>query len=100
MSKEIDFGSEMQELANVVAQYAPENWEKMTVQFEFYSDGDYGIESRADCADGKYPVDFDEEDIDALEKTFKSIRKKSIERWNISHFEFNNEGDCEINFEY
>ena len=100
MSKEIDFSSEMQELANVIAQYAPENWEKMITSFEPYGPADYGIDSCAIVGNEKVPVDFDEEDIDRLEKTFMAIQAKSVEHWRVAQFEFSSEGDCELNFEY
>ena len=100
MSNEIDFSAEMQELANVIAQYAPENWEKMCVVFEEYAPGDYGIDSWAIVAGQNEPVDFEEEDIDNLEKIFSIIQKKSIEKWNSAQFEFTADGDCEISFAY
>ena len=100
MSNEIDFSEEMQSLANVVAQYAPDNWESMFTAFEEYDPGDYGIDSYAIVNNEKIPVDFDEEDIDALERLFKSIQKKSVESWKVAQFSFTNEGDCELNFEY
>lgn len=100
MSKEIDFSSEMQDLANVIAQYAPENWKKMFASFEQYAPGDYGIDSWALVGNEKMPVDFDEEDIDSLERIFGSIQSKSVEHWRVARFEFSNEGDCELNFDY
>ncbi len=102
MSEEIDFSAEMQELANVIAQYAPENWVKLSTNFEFYSPNDYGIDSYA-IVSGKEdsePIDFDEEDIDALEKIFTEIRNKSIEEWKVATFECTSDGDCELNFEF
>ena len=100
MSKEIDFSGEMQELANVIAQYAPENWEKMFTTFESYAPGDYGIDSWAVVGGENVPVDIDEEDIDSLEEIFGTIQTKSVVHWRIAKFEFSNEGDCELNFEY
>lgn len=100
MSNEIDFEMEMQELANIIAQYAPENWEKMNLICEFYSEADYGFDSWAIVAGEKTPVDFDEEDLDALESVFSKIRKKTIEEWSIAEFMFTCEGDCELNFQY
>ena len=100
MSNEIEFSSEMQELANVIAQYAPENWEKMITSFEPYEQGDYGIDSCAIVGNVKVPVDFDEDDVDRLEKIFMAIQTKCVERWSVAKFEFSNEGDCELNFEY
>ena len=100
MAKEIDFSSEMQKLADVIAQYAPENWEKMFASFGQLSPGNYGIDSWAIVKNEKVPVDFDEEDIDSLESIFGSIQTKAVERWRVAKFEFSNEGDCELNFEY
>ena len=90
----------MQELANVIAQYAPENWKKMITSFEPYGPGDYGIDSCAIVGNEKVPVDFDEEDIDNLETIFSIIQKKSIEKWKSAQFEFTSDGDCEISFAY
>lgn len=100
MPKEIDFSSEMQELANVIAQYAPEKWKEMFTSFESYGPGDYGIDSWAVVGNGKVPVDFAEEDIDNLERIFGSIQTKSVVHWRIAHFEFSREGNCELSFEY
>ena len=100
MSNEVDFSVEMQDLANIIAQYAPENWEKMSVIFEEYAPGDYGIDSWAIIASENIPVDFDEDDIDNLETIFSIIQKKSIEKWKSAQFEFTSDGDCEISFAY
>lgn len=100
MSDEVDFSSEMQKLADVVSQYAPENWEKMNLNFASYSPDDYGIDSWAEVDGKKVSVDFDEDDIDALEKIFEVICNKSIGNWSSANFEFSSSGDCELNFQY
>ena len=100
MPDEIDFSAEMQNLADIASQYAPENWEKMNLCFELYSPGNYGIDAWAEIGGERIPVDFDEDDIDNLEKVFEIIRKKSIEKWNVAIFEFSSSGDCELNFKY
>lgn len=100
MAKEINFNSEMQELANLIAPYAPNGWERMNVSFETYAPGDYGIDIAAVVGGANTPVDIEEGDVDALEKIFTAIKEKTIAEWRIAHFYFTVEGDCEITFEY
>ena len=100
MANEVEFNSEMQELANVVAPYAPEGWERMNVSLETYAPGDYGIDVAAIINGINNPVDIDEGDIDVIERIFNAIKEKTVEEWRVAHFFFTASGDCEITFEY
>ncbi len=100
MSNKIDLSAEMQDLANIIAQYAPDNWTKLCTSFEPYEGEAFGIDSYAEAGEEKIPLDFDEEDIDSLEKIFRTIRNKTMESWKVAEFSFNNNGDSEMNFQY
>ena len=95
-----NFNQEMQELADVLAQYAPEDWQQMNLSYETFDEGDVSFDSWAVVNGEKYPVDIDEEDLDKLEVIFANIKVKTSDNWKIAKFQFTVEGDCEINFEY
>ena len=90
-----------EDLAGIIAQYSPELWNKMGVKFEqFDMPGEFGLDSWASVGKKRVPVDFSEEDIDKLEKIFKAIKKQSKDKWRTAQFEFNNDGNYEMNFKY
>ena len=95
-----NFDREMQELADVLAQYAPEDWQQMNLNYETFDEGDVSFDSWA-IADGEnIPIDIDEDDLDKLEEIFTKIKTKTKDTWKIAKYQFTVDGDCEISFEY
>ena len=99
-NKTPNLDQEMQELADVLAQYAPENWQQMNLNYETFDEGDESFDSWAVVNGENSPVDIDEEDIDKLEAIFANIKAKASDNWKVAKFKFTVDGDCEINFEY
>jgi hypothetical protein len=95
-----NFDQEMQELADVLAQYAPENWQQMNLNYKTFDECDVSFESWVDVNGEKTPIDIDEEDIDKLETIFINIKVKAVANWKSAKFHFTIDGDCEIDFEY
>ncbi len=91
---------EMQELADVLAQYAPEDWQQMNLNYETFDEGDVGFDSWAVVAGENIPIDIDEDDLDKLEEIFAIIKTKTKDNWKIAKYLFTVDGDCEISFEY
>ena len=99
MSKRIDLSAEMQSLSDILAQYAPDKWEYICIDYSS-DDDSLDIDVWSILSGKNIPVDIDDKDIDLLEEQFEAIKKKTVEKWIKASFKLTSKGECEIDFSY
>ena len=101
MISNVNFGEEIEKIAEIFSRNITADIELLEVKFELYSEmGDFHIATHAENQNQTVPVRIQSDDMDDLYDIFSSIRQKCAEKWYKAELKFFPDGTWNIEFVY